>query len=439
LAREISQLEIERVALAKERDEASRKRLQDIEGQLVRLKEEHQKLLSQWRSEKAPLEKIRVIKEKVEQVQQEFVRAERAGDYARASELKYGRLVQLEKELAAEQEKLGSGASKLIKEAVDEHDVAKVLARWTGIPVEKLETSESEKLLGMEAILKRRVVGQDEAIAQVTHAIQMHRAGLADPNRPIGSFIFLGPTGVGKTEVAKTLADFLFNDARHLVRIDMSEYMERHSVARLIGAPPGYVGYEEGGQLTEAIRRNPFSVVLFDEIEKAHPEVFNLFLQILDEGHLTDGQGRTVSFKNAIIIMTSNIGSSMILQEPALTPDVKAKITKLLFEQFRPEFLNRVDAIVFFNKLSQGQVTGIARIQIQQLVKRLAERQIVVSIDDAVVAYIAEIGYEPEFGARPLKRAIKSTITVPLSQELLKNPEKKAFHVALVNNKIIFT
>lgn len=430
-SRKIRQLEIERVALAKETDAAAKHRLQELERELAQLKDQYQVLLQQWKAEKAPLEKSKTLKQKIEVAQQEYQRAERAGDFARASEIKYGRLMQLERDLEAVKKELGNGTHKLIKEVVDEHDIAKVLARWTGIPVEKLEQSETQKILHMAEVLHERVVGQDDAITQVTSAIQMHRAGLTDPRKPIGSFLFLGPTGVGKTEVAKTLAEFLFNDEHRLVRIDMSEYMEKHSVARLIGAPPGYVGYEEGGQLTELVRRHPFSVILFDEIEKAHPDVFNIFLQMLDEGHLTDGQGRTVSFKNTIIIMTSNVGSSMILQEKQIDERVKNAITKLLFEQFRPEFLNRIDAMVFFDKLSHGEVQNIARLQLHELQKRLAGRAITLEFDDAVPAYIAERGFAPELGARPLKRAVQTFIMMPLSQYLLQHSESKNIRVAV--------
>lgn len=437
LDRKIRQLEIERVALTKEKDETSKKRLQELEKELTDYKEEHTHLLNQWKSEKAPLEKIQALKEKIEQAQNAYQNAERSGDYAKASEIKYGKLVTLEKQLAEEEKKINTNHNKmLIKDYVDEHDIAKVLARWTGIPVEKLEKSETEKLLSMESSLKKRVVGQDEAIKQIAQAIQMHRAGLTDPNRPIGSFLFLGPTGVGKTEVAKSLADFLFDDPHKMIRIDMSEYMEKHAVARLIGAPPGYIGYEEGGQLTEAVRRNPFSVVLFDEIEKAHPDVFNMFLQILDEGHLTDSQGRTVSFKNTIIIMTSNIGSHIILEATVLNNEVKEKVEALLAQQFRPEFLNRIDGIVFFNRLTEESVENIARIQLHLLEQRLAAQHIAITIGDDVVQKIAHAGYEPEYGARPLKRAIQQFITVPLSQFILKHPEQKVITIGINNGSI---
>ena len=381
LERKIRQLEIEKVALSKETDnELSKKRLAELEAELATAKGEVPNVLNQWKAEKAPLEAINKLKEGIEQAQQQFVQAEREGDFAKASEIKYGKLVKLKSELEKEQSKLKGLKTHLIKEEVDEHDIAAVLSRWTGIPVEKLQTSETEKLLHMTDVLKKRVIGQDEAIEAITHAIQMHRTGLTDPNKPIGSFLFLGPTGVGKTEVAKTFADFLFDDPKKLVRIDMSEYMEKHSVARLIGAPPGYVGYEEGGQLTEVVRRNPYSVILFDEIEKAHPDVFNLFLQILDEGHLTDGQGRTVSFKNCIIIMTSNIGSDLILEAHQLDDAVKNQIEKLLHKYFRPEFLNRIDAIVYFRMLTHADVIRIALVQIDQLKERLGQRNITLTI-----------------------------------------------------------
>lgn len=437
LERKIRQLEIEKVALSKENDnEQSIVRRKELEGELTQLKEKFQMLLNQWKSEKAPLESINKLKEQMEQAHQQFVQAERAGDFARASEIKYGTLVKLQQDLNKETEKLKGLSTHLLKEYVDEHDIAAVLSRWAGIPVEKLQTTETEKLLRMPDILKERVIGQEEAIEAISHAIQLHRTGLTDPNKPIGSFLFLGPTGVGKTEVAKTLADFLFDDPKKLVRIDMSEYMEKHAVARLIGAPPGYIGYEEGGQLTEVVRRNPYSVVLFDEIEKAHPDVFNIFLQILDEGHLTDGQGRTVSFKNCIIIMTSNIGSSLILEAQELTEPVKQQIEKILHQHFRPEFLNRIDAIVYFKMLSTHDVVHIANIQMQDLIDRLTQRGIALTVSPDALKHIAEIGYEKEFGARPLKRAIQQYISVPVSQFLLRNPQAKSVNVEIQNGTI---
>lgn len=438
LERKIRQLEIEKLALAKEKeDPIAKKRLTELEQELADIKEQHKKLQTIWKTEKAPLERINKLKDEVEAAKLQFLAAEREGDYAKASEIKYAKIAKLEAEIAKEQEKLKKLDTHLIKQQVDEDDVAMVLARWTKIPVAKLKKSETEKLLAMEDTLKMHVIGQDEAIEKVAHAIQMHRAGLTEPNKPIGSFLFLGPTGVGKTEVAKTLADFLFNDPSKMIRIDMSEYMEKHAVARLIGAPPGYIGYEEGGQLTEQVRRHPYSVILFDEIEKAHPDVFNVFLQILDEGRLTDSQGRTVSFKNTIIIMTSNLGSHLILESKELTNKVKDAVEALLQKSFRPEFLNRIDAIVFYRKLNQKDVEQIAQIQIEALVNRLLEKHITLTVDEKVIAHLAKEGYSPEFGARPLKRVIQQQIMVPVSQFLLKNPDIKNMSVQLKNDKIV--
>lgn len=435
LERRIKQLEIEKVALSKEKNDVSKARLHDLEKELAQIKEENAKLLKQWKAEKEPLEKINKIKELLERAEFEYKKAERDGDFARASEIKYGTLIKLNKDLEQQQESLKAASTGLIKEEVDESDVAKVLSRWTGIPAEKLKESESQRLIQMANILKERVIGQDEAINEVSRAIQMHRAGLTDPNKPIGSFLFLGPTGVGKTEVARTLADFLFNDPKRMIRIDMSEYMEKHAVARLIGAPPGYIGYEEGGQLTESVRKNPYSVLLFDEIEKAHPDVFNIFLQILDEGRLTDSQGRTVSFKNCIIIMTSNIGSPIILKAETITDAVKAEIEKIVHATFRPEFLNRIDAVVFFKKLTQDDVKKIALLQLKELEERLSHQEISCSFTDAAVTEIAGLGYEPEFGARPLKRAIQHYIATPIAQELLKKSAIKEIRVDYKHNK----
>lgn len=437
LERKIRQLEIEKVALAKEKDDGvSKERLVALEKELAELKDQQNMVRSQWQAEKEPLEKINDLKEKIEQANYKYQQAEREGDFAKASEIKYGTIAKLEKQLQNQQETLKNLKSTLIKQQVDEHDIAKVLSRWTGIPVEKLEKSESEKLLNLPEILKQRVVGQDEAITKIAQAIQIHRAGLADPNKPIGSFLFLGPTGVGKTEVAKTLADFLFNDEKRIIRIDMSEYMERHAVARLVGSPPGYVGYEEGGQLTEQVRRNPFSVVLFDEIEKAHPEVFNIFLQILDEGRLTDAQGRTVSFKNCIIIMTSNLGSDIILQAKKLDKKVEEQVQQILYKTFRPEFLNRIDEIVYFNSLNAQMIKEITQLQIKKLGQRLQAQGITLHVADKVVDEIAERGYEPEFGARPLKREIQRSLVVPISQYLLQHPDTKEITVSFKNNTI---
>lgn len=437
LDRRMRQLEIEKVALAKEKNDESQTRLSELEKELANLKEEHAKLFSQWKSEKEPLEKINKLKEKIEVAQNKFAQAEREGDFAKASEIKYGALVKLQQELDDELGKLKQLKTHLLKEEVDESDIAKVLSRWTGIPADKLQSSETEKLLHMDALLKKQVIGQDEAIDKITHAIQMHRTGLTDSNKPIGSFLFLGPTGVGKTEVAKSLAGFLFDDPKRFVRIDMSEYMEKHAVARLIGAPPGYVGFEEGGQLTEAVRRNPYCVVLFDEVEKAHPDVYNIFLQILDEGHLTDAQGRTVSFKNCIIIMTSNIGSQIILNTEEITPTVKQELQTMLYQYFKPEFLNRIDDIVIFKRLSQKDMVKIAKIQIGQLEHRLSERNIKLSVEDAVLNQLAEIGYVPEFGARPLKRSIQQSLGVPISHYRLKHPDAKNIHISLKDGNIV--
>lgn len=437
LERQVRQLEIEKVALSKEKDEAAKKRLDVLEKELANLKEKQHELLAQWKAEKEPLEKINKLKEEIEEANYLYQRAEREGDYGKASEIKYSTIARLEKKLKDAQEQASKLKPKLIKQEVDEHDIARIVSRWTGIPAEKLETSESEKLLRMAEIMKERVVGQDEAIKKVVDAIQLHRTGLTEPNRPIGSFLFLGPTGVGKTEVAKTLAEFLFNDPSRMIRIDMSEYMERHAVARLIGAPPGYVGYEEGGQLTEQVRRHPYSVILFDEIEKAHPDVFNIFLQILDEGKLTDGQGRTVSFKNCIIIMTSNIGSDIILKAKTITQKIRDEVETILHRTFRPEFLNRIDAICFFRKLSEHDIEEIAKIHLKQLEHRLREQDITLDISKEVIKKIAELGYSPEFGARPLKRAIQSHITVPISQFMLKHPTKKTIAVRVEKDSII--
>ncbi len=439
LNRKIRQLEIEKVALSKEKDEKAKKRLDELQKELADLKEKQSELLAKWKSEKEPLEHIKKIKESIDQANAQYQQAERDGDYAKASEIKYEKIASLTKDLEKAQKKIAKLAPELIKQEVDEHDIAKVVSRWTGIPAEKLAQSEQQKLLDMGTILKKRVVGQEEAINEVAHAIQLHRTGLSEPNKPIGSFLFLGPTGVGKTEVAKTIAEFLFNDENRLIRVDMSEYMEKHAVARLIGAPPGYVGYEEGGQLTEKVRRHPYSVILFDEIEKAHPDVFNIFLQILDEGQLTDGQGRTVSFRNAIIIMTSNLGSEIILKAKEITAKVKEEVDTIINRTFRPEFINRIDAICFFKRLSQKDVEEIAEIHISRLERRLKDQGVVLSITSDAMKRIAEIGYSPEFGARPLKRAIQQHIAVPISQHLLKHPDEKKLKVEIKDGKILIS
>jgi len=421
ISRRILQLEIERNALQKERDPASRDRLQKLEEELSRLQEQARTLREQWEREKSALERPRQLRKRIEEVRLEIDKAMRAYDLNRVAELQYGTLAQLERELQEAEAQLQSGAGRrLIKEEVDEEDVAEIVARWTGVPVSKLMEGEMQKLLRLEEELHRRVVGQDEAVRAVADAVIRARAGIKDPKRPIGSFLFLGPTGVGKTELARALAEALFDDEDNMIRLDMSEYMEKHTVARLIGAPPGYVGYEEGGQLTEAVRRKPYSVVLLDEIEKAHPDVFNVLLQILDDGRLTDGQGRTVDFKNTVIIMTSNIGSQYILElrgaDEASYQRMRAQVLQALQRQFRPEFLNRVDEIVVFRALTEEQLVRIVDIQLEGLRRRLAERRITLEVSEDARAYLARVGYDPVFGARPLKRAIQREVETTVAR-----------------------
>ncbi|PCI74212.1 type VI secretion system ATPase TssH [Candidatus Dependentiae bacterium] len=437
LERKVRQLEIEKVALSKEKDDASKKRLIDLKKELAEVKEKEMVLSEQWKSERKPLEEMQQLHERIDALKTKFAHAERQGDYTEASKIKYGELADFEKKLSKHEERQQETKGRLIKEEVDEDDIALVLSRWMKIPVEKIKESESQKLLALESVLHKRVIGQDEAISKVSQVIRVHRAGIADQRKPIGSFLFLGPTGVGKTEVAKTLANYLFDDERSMIRIDMSEYMEKHSVSRLIGAPPGYVGYEEGGQLTEQLRRHPYSVLLCDEIEKAHPDVFNIFLQMLDEGHITDSKGRTVSCKNTIIIMTSNLGSSLLLQSPTLTEEVKKSMQQLLLQTFRPEFLNRIDEIIYFTSLSNEHITEIIDLQLQQIQKRLTDKGITIEVDQKAKEYLIEQGYVPEFGARPLKRAIQQHIINPLAYEMLKYPERKSFVVKKKLEKII--
>jgi ATP-dependent Clp protease ATP-binding subunit ClpB len=422
IERKIRQLEIEREALRREESPEARQQLARLERELAELNEEKARLVAQWQREKEIITRIRDLKARIEEVKFQEQQAERAGDFAKAAELRYGVLLELQKQLQAEQEQLAAVQKEmqLLKEEVDADDIAEVVAKWTGIPVHRLKESETEKLLHIEERLKQRVVGQDEAISAVANAIRRARAGLSDPNRPIGSFIFLGPTGVGKTELAKALAEFLFDDERNLVRIDMSEYMERHAVARLIGAPPGYVGYEEGGQLTEAIRRRPYSVILFDEIEKAHPEVFNVLLQLLDDGRLTDGQGRTVDFRNTLVIMTSNIGSTLYLEMNEFNKEaIREQILQALRAHFRPEFLNRIDEIVMFNPLDILQIKRIVELQLQQVQKRLDERKIKLELTEEAKIELATRGFDPQYGARPLRRTIEREVLNPLAQKLL--------------------
>ena len=429
--RRIMQLEIEREALKKEKDKASKERLSKLEKELANLKAESDALMAQWQGEKDAVQRLRGLREQVEQVKVEIAQAERQYDLNRAAELKYGKLVALEKQLAEEDEKFvkQQDRPKLIKEEVDEEDIAKVVSRWTGVPVTKLMEGEMQKLLHLEDELHQRVIGQDEAVTAVAEAVIRARSGLKDPDRPVGSFIFLGPTGVGKTELARALAAFLFDDEHAMIRIDMSEYQEKHTVARLVGAPPGYVGYEEGGQLTEAVRRRPYSVVLFDEIEKAHHDVFNVMLQILDDGRLTDGQGRTVDFRNTIVVMTSNVGSARILEHHggfagAAYEAMKEAVLEEMSRLFRPEFLNRVDEIIVFHALSEEQLKQIVEIQLGRVRARLADRRITLTLTDAARADLVRSGYDPRYGARPLKRAIQKKIETPLGKLLLQGAVK---------------
>jgi len=419
--RRITQLEIERQALSKEKDRSSHERLSDLNSELAELREKSAGMKLHWQQEKEVIGSIRALKERTEQVKTEAQKAERQGDLGKAAELRYGTLIQLENQLSEENEKLQALQSekKFLKEEVDEEDVAEVVAKWTGIPVSKMLEGEAQKLVHMEDRLRERVLGQENALAAVSNAIRRARAGLQDSKRPTGSFIFLGPTGVGKTELARTLADFLFDDERAMVRIDMSEYMERHSVARLIGAPPGYVGYEEGGFLTEAIRRRPYSVILFDEIEKAHPEVLNVLLQMLDDGRLTDGKGRTVDFKNTVIIMTSNVGSHWISEAAGDLDEATPRVMESLRETFRPEFLNRIDDIIVFQRLTPDLLEGIVRLQIKALEKLLAQRDLRVELSPDAVSALAREGFDPVYGARPLKRLFQKKIQDRLALMLL--------------------
>ncbi len=432
--RAIMQLEIEREALKKERDKASKERLKRIEEELANLREESRALTARWQAEKEAIQAIRETKARLDQARVELERAQRLTDLEQASRIQYGTIPELERELTRQEARLrdlqAEGA--ILKEEVDADEVAGVVSRWTGIPVSRLLEGEVEKLLKMEARLHRRVVGQDEAIRAVSNAVRRSRAGLQDPNRPLGTFLFLGPTGVGKTELARALAEFLFDSEEAMVRIDMSEYGERHSVARLIGAPPGYVGYEEGGQLTEAVRRRPYSVVLFDEIEKAHPEVFNVFLQVLDEGRLTDGHGRTVDFTNTVIIMTSNVGSQLLkeLGGPE-APNVREAVLRELDRHFRPEFLNRLDEIILFHSLKQEHILQIVDIQLHRLRGLLAERNLTMELTDTARSFLAERGYDPVFGARPLKRTIQRELQDPLALYILEGQVRDGDHIVV--------
>jgi ATP-dependent Clp protease ATP-binding subunit ClpB len=423
IQRKITQMEIERQALKKESDPASKERLKKLSAELADMNDVLAEMKGHWQNEKDMIQNIRTIKEEQEQLNTEAQLAERKGNLARVAEIRYGMAAELEKRLEEANRKLSElqTNTKMLKEEVDDEDVAEVISRWTGIPVSKMLEGEREKLVHMEERLHQRVIGQNEAVESVANAVRRARSGLQDPNRPIGSFIFMGPTGVGKTELAKALAVFIFDSEQAMVRIDMSEFMEKHAVARLIGAPPGYVGYEEGGYLTEAVRRRPYSVVLFDEIEKAHPEVFNVLLQILDDGRMTDGHGRTVDFKNTIVIMTSNIGSQWI-QELAVSDrkEMERRVTEALRAHFKPEFLNRIDETIIFKNLTQKQLIEIVSIQVKKLRDRLAARNIDFMLSDRAMSFIAEKGYDPIYGARPLKRVIQQYIENPLSMEILR-------------------
>jgi ATP-dependent Clp protease ATP-binding subunit ClpB len=444
--RKIIQLEMEKLSLQKESDLASHERLERLEKDLANLKEEQHRVGAQWQSEKDVITKIQNIKEEIDRVNVEISQAERDYDLNRAAELKYGKMTDLHRQLEAAETQLAqtqkSGKS-LLREEVTEADIAEIISKWTGIPISKLVESEKEKLLHLEDELHRRVIGQEEAVTAVADAIQRSRAGLADPNRPIASFIFLGPTGVGKTELAKALAAYLFDTEEAMVRIDMSEYMEKHAVSRLIGAPPGYVGYEEGGQLTESIRRRPYAVVLFDEIEKAHPDVFNVLLQILDDGRVTDSQGHTVDFKNTIIIMTSNIGSQYILDiagDESLYEEMRKRVMDAMRANFRPEFLNRIDEIIIFHSLNRQQLRQIVKLQVARLDRRLAERKISLKLSDAGLDFLAEIGYDPVYGARPLKRAIQRELETQIAKAILRGEfnDGDIIYVDVENERLAF-
>ena len=444
LERQIRQLEIERQALKKETDRASKERLAALERQLAELSEQRTGLRSRWDQEKEVIGRIRAIKVKLEEIRGEAERAERAADFGKAAELRYGKAVELEKQLAAANARLGElqGGHALLKEEVGEEDIAEIVSRWTRIPVSKLMEGEVAKLIQMEERLHDRVIGQDEAVSAIANAVRRSRSGLSDPNKPVGSFIFLGPTGVGKTELARALAEFLFDDEQALIRLDMSEYQEKHTVARMLGAPPGYVGYDEGGQLTEAVRRRPYSVVLFDEIEKAHPDVFNVLLQVLDDGRLTDGQGRTVDFRNAVLIMTSNLGGQMIQGMAGRSfEEARDAVLEVLRDHFRPEFLNRIDEVIVFRALTEEQLTAIVDIQLRRLERRLADRRVTLLVSDAARKLLAKRGWDPVYGARPLKRAIQRLLQDRLAMMLLegKFAEGDTIDVDVKDGELSFT
>ena len=445
--RKMLQLQIEKQSLSKEDDQASKERLEKLEKELAEITSKRDAMKLQWQNEKENIDKSRKIKEQLEQARFEEEKQTREGNLEKAAELKYSTIPALQKELdaalAAEKERAEGGRDSLLRQSVTEEDIAKVVSSWTGIPVAKMMTGEKQKYLELENVLHKRVVGQDEAVNVVSDAIRRNRSGLNDPNRPLGSFMFIGPTGVGKTELAKTLADFLFNDEKALTRIDMSEYMEKFSVTRLIGAPPGYVGYDEGGQLTEAVRRRPYSVILFDEVEKAHPDVFNVLLQVLDDGRLTDGQGRVVDFKNTIIIMTSNLGSDLILEADTAEKQagLRDQLNVLLRQTFRPEFLNRIDEIVMFQQLGKEHIASIIKLQLERVQARLADRKISLDFDQSAMDFLCEKGYDPSMGARPVKRAIQTYVENTLARELLAGnvSDGDVIKIRSDSGKLIFT
>jgi ATP-dependent Clp protease ATP-binding subunit ClpB len=437
VSRRIMQLEIEREALRKETDAASRERLDKLEKELAQLKETRTRLGARWDEEKQAIQATRDLKEEIEHLRQDADRAQRAGDFTKASELQYGRIPELERRLRDTESRLKDPAdgAMMLKEEVDEEDIAEIVSKWTHIPVSRLMEGEVQKLLRMEDRLHQRVVGQDEAVGAVSNAVRRARAGLQDPNRPLGSFVFLGPTGVGKTELARALAEFLFDDEHALVRVDMSEYQEKHTVSRLIGAPPGYVGYDEAGQLTEAVRRRPYAVVLFDEVEKAHPEVLNVLLQLLDDGRLTDGKGRTVDFRNTVVVMTSNLGSQYLselaVRDGTITEGARREVMEALRQHVRPEFLNRIDAIIVFHPLGREAIARIIDIQLGRVMTRLEDRKIFVTMTDAAREALMAEGYDPAYGARPLKRAIQHRVLDPLAMQVLQGSFREGDHVII--------
>ncbi len=445
ISHKIMQHQIEEAALKKEKDEQSQKRLTEIQKEIAEMQSQFNEMKAKWENEKGAISKVQKIREEIEKVNGEIEKAERNYELNKAAELKYGKLPELQKELKEEEEIAAkSKESSLLRTKVTDEEITKIIAKWTGIPVAKLMESEREKILNLGSILHKRVIGQNEAVDKVTDAIIRSRAGIQDSRRPIGSFMFLGPTGVGKTELAKALAESLFDDEHNIIRIDMSEYMEKFSVSRLIGAPPGYVGYEEGGQLTEAVRRKPYSVILFDEIEKAHPDVFNVLLQVLDDGRITDSQGRTIDFKNTIIILTSNLGSEYILEgindKGELTEEAKEKVEKLLKQSFRPEFLNRLDEIVFYKPLTQNETAKILDLLIADLNKRLENQEITIELTDNAKEYLIKNGYDPVYGARPLKRFVQKKVETLIAKEIIKQtilPKQKVIIDCKENDLII--